>query len=96
VREERGLEAIAGPPYPDLSVTTAAPSRRPLEDRRQSGDMSGSIPWSGTPQSTPMNDPNELLNRIRRIDQTTAQTFHWVRIGVVVLILLSLVIVFIG
>jgi len=58
--------------------------------------MSGSLPWSGTPQSTPMNDPNELLNRIRRIDQTATQTFHWVRTGVVVLIVLALLIVFIG
>jgi hypothetical protein len=43
-----------------------------------------------------MNDPNELLNRIRQIDQTTTQTFHWVRIGVVVLILLTVVAILIG
>jgi hypothetical protein len=49
--------------------------------------MSNTMPWSGTPQSPQMNDPNELLNTIRRIDQTTAQTFHWVRIGVIVLTL---------
>jgi len=34
-------------------------------------------------------DPNEIL---RRIDQTTTMTFHWVRIGVVVSIVLLLVI----
>jgi hypothetical protein len=54
------------------------------------------MPWSTMPQSPQMNDPNELLNRIRHIDQTTAQTFHWVRIGVVVLILLAIVIIIIG
>ncbi len=43
-----------------------------------------------------MNDPNELLNRIRRIDQTTAQTFHWVRIGVVVLVVLAIAVIIIG
>jgi len=43
-----------------------------------------------------MNDPNELLNRIRRIDQTTSQTFHWVRIGVVILIVLAILIILIG
>jgi hypothetical protein len=58
--------------------------------------MSASMPWSGTPQSPQMNDPNELLNRIRKIDQTTTQTFHWVRLGIVVLILLGIVIVIIG
>jgi hypothetical protein len=58
--------------------------------------MSSTLPWSGTPQSPPMNDPNELLNRIRQIDQTTTQTFHWVRIGVVVLILLTVVAILIG
>jgi hypothetical protein len=58
--------------------------------------MSSPFPWSGTPQSPPMNDPNELMNRIRNIDQTTNQTFHWVRIGVVVLILLAIVTILIG
>ena len=37
----------------------------------------------GAPLST--NDPNEML---KRIDQTTMMTFHWVRIGVIVSILL--------
>jgi hypothetical protein len=55
-----------------------------------------SMPWSGTPQPPMMNDPNELLNRIRRIDQTATQTFHWVRIGVVVLIILGIIFIFIG
>jgi hypothetical protein len=58
--------------------------------------MSSTMPWSGTTQSPSMNDPNELLNRIRRIDQTTTQTFHWVRIGVVVLIVLSIAVIIIG
>jgi len=58
--------------------------------------MSTSMPWSGTPQSPAMNDPNELLNRIRRIDQTTAQIFHWVRIGVVALIVLTIVAIVFG
>ncbi len=58
--------------------------------------MSSTMPWSGTPQSPLMNDPNELLNRIRQIDQTTTQTFHWVRIGVVVLIVLTIVAILIG
>lgn len=54
------------------------------------------MPWPGTPQPPPMNDPNELLSRIRRIDQTTTQTFHWVRIGVVALIILAIIIILIG
>jgi hypothetical protein len=58
--------------------------------------MSGNMPWSVTPQPVSMNDPNELLNRIRNIDQTTTQTFHWVRIGVVVLIVLAIVIIIFG
>ena len=58
--------------------------------------MSSAMPWSGTQQPPLMNDPNELLSRIRHIDQTTTQTFHWVRIGVVVLILLAIVIIIIG
>jgi hypothetical protein len=58
--------------------------------------MSGAMPWSGIPQPALMNDPNELLNRIRRIDQTTTQTFHWVRIGVLILIVLSIIIILIG
>ncbi|MGD0588656.1 MAG: hypothetical protein ABSA63_07710 [Thermoplasmata archaeon] len=58
--------------------------------------MSAAAPWSATPQPPLMNDPNELLNRIRRIDQTTSQTFHWVRIGVVILIVLAILIILIG
>lgn len=45
--------------------------------------MSGSVPW--TPVQPPTYDPNAVL---RHIDQTTTQIFHWVRIGVVVLIVL--------
>jgi hypothetical protein len=58
--------------------------------------MSGNMPWSGTPQAPQMNDPNELLNRIRHIDATTTQTFHWVRLGIVVLIVIGLVVILIG
>jgi len=58
--------------------------------------MSAAAPWSTTPQSPMMNDPNELLNTVRRIDQTTTQTFHWVRIGIVVLIVLAILIVLVG
>jgi hypothetical protein len=58
--------------------------------------MSSTLPWSGTPPAPLTNDPNELLNTVRRIDQTTAQTFHWVRIGIVVLIVLAVLIVIIG
>ena len=58
--------------------------------------MSSAMPWSGTPQTPTMNDPNELLNRVRKIDQQTTQTFHWVRLGVIVLIVLAVVIIIIG
>ncbi len=59
--------------------------------------MSGTLPWSTAPPSATMaNDPNELLNRVRNIDQTTTQIYHWVRLGMIVLIVLALVIVFIG
>ncbi len=58
--------------------------------------MSTAMPWSGTPQPSAMNDPNELLNRVRRIDQQTTQTFHWVRLGVIVLVVLAVVIIIIG
>jgi hypothetical protein len=50
--------------------------------------MSASMPWSPAPPPPPNYDPNALLSRI---DQTTTQIFHWVRIGVVVLIVLVLV-----
>ncbi len=54
--------------------------------------MSGSMPWTPAPPPTTY-DPNALL---RRIDQTTTQIFHWVRIGIVVLIVLAVVIIIIG
>ena len=53
--------------------------------------MSASTPWTPAPPP-PTYDPNALL---RRIDQTTTQIFHWVRIGVVVLIVLVLFSIFI-
>jgi hypothetical protein len=53
--------------------------------------MSGAMQWPGSTQTPQMNDPNELLNRVRHIDETTSQIFHWVRLGVVVLIVLVLV-----
>jgi hypothetical protein len=52
--------------------------------------MSASLPWSATPNAPASNDPNELL---RRIDQTTAQIFHWVRLGFVVVIILLFLVV---
>jgi hypothetical protein len=58
--------------------------------------MTGAMPWTGTPQAPQMNDPNELLNRVRHIDAMTTQTFHWVRLGIIVLILIGIVIVIIG
>jgi hypothetical protein len=58
--------------------------------------MAGNMPWSGTPQPPQMNDPNELLNRIRRIDATATQTFHWVRLGIVVLIIIGIIVIIIG
>jgi len=58
--------------------------------------MSGALPWSGSAQPPTTSDPNELLDTVRRIDQTTTQTFHWVRIGVVILIVLAIVIILVG
>ena len=49
--------------------------------------MSASMPWTPAPPP-PTYDPNAIL---RRIDQTTTQIFHWVRIGVVLVIVLVLV-----
>ena len=45
------------------------------------------MPWTPAPPP-PTYDPNAIL---RRIDQTTTQIFHWVRIGVVLVIVLVLV-----
>lgn len=52
--------------------------------------MSASLPWSSAPTAPPTNDPNEVL---RHIDQTTTQTFHWVRLGFIVVIILLLLVV---
>jgi hypothetical protein len=54
--------------------------------------MSGTMPWSPAPPPSPY-DPNALL---RNIDQTTTQTYHWVRIGVVAIIILLILVVLIG
>jgi hypothetical protein len=54
--------------------------------------MAGSLPWSSAPAAPPTNDANELL---QRIDRNTAQIFHWVRLGFIVVILL-LVLVAVG
>jgi hypothetical protein len=43
--------------------------------------------------TAPPSDPNELL---RRIDQQTTQMFHWVRAGMVIVILLLIILIFIG
>ena len=47
---------------------------------------------SPAPDATPT-DPNELL---RRIDRQTTQMFHWVRAGVVVIIVLLIISILIG
>ncbi len=57
--------------------------RATFKSRWHDRAMSGSVPW--TPAPPPTYDPNAVL---RHIDQTTTQIFHWVRIGVVVLIVL--------
>lgn len=41
------------------------------------------------PAAPPTNDPNEML---RRIDQQTTQMFHWVRAGMIVVIILLILI----
>jgi hypothetical protein len=55
--------------------------------------MSGQPPWSPVPPPQQMYDPNALL---RHIDQTTTQTYHWIRIGIIVIIILLIAIVLIG
>jgi hypothetical protein len=55
--------------------------------------MSGSLPWSPSAPAPVSNDPNEIL---RRIDATTTQMFHWVRIGFIVTIVLLVVAILIG
>ena len=55
-------------------------------------DMWGQKPMTGGANSGTVTDPNALL---QRIDQTTTMTFHWIRAGVVVMILL-LVLIAIG
>lgn len=42
---------------------------------------------------TAPSDPNELL---RLINQTTTQTYHWIRAGVIVIVLLVIVAIIIG
>jgi len=49
--------------------------------------MAGFMPWSSKPATPPSNDPTELL---RQIDRNVAQTYHWVRFGFVVVIVLLL------
>jgi hypothetical protein len=58
--------------------------RERLED-----DMFSRGPASTAMPTAPPSDPNELL---RRIDQQTTQMFHWVRAGMVVVIILLLLI----
>lgn len=43
--------------------------------------------------SAQTSDPNELL---RRIDQQTTQMFHWIRAGIIIIILLLVFLVVIG
>jgi hypothetical protein len=67
--------------------------RPSFKDGRQRGRMSGQPPWSPVPPPQQMYDPNALL---RHIDQTTTQTYHWIRIGIIVIIILLIAIVLIG
>lgn len=60
---------------------------------RLSGPMFGQRPMSTELPSAQSSDPNELL---RRIDQRTTQMFHWIRAGLIVVILLLILIVLIG
>jgi len=46
-----------------------------------------------TMPTAPPSDPNELL---RQINQRTTQMFHWVRAGMIVIIILLLFVVLIG
>lgn len=51
--------------------------------------MFGRGPGSAAIPSASPSDPNDLL---RRIDQQTTQMYHWVRAGVIVIIVLLLLI----
>lgn len=55
--------------------------------------MFGQMRRPGSPAAMPTNDPNELL---QRIDQRSLQMFHWIRAGIVVIILLLVLVVLIG
>jgi hypothetical protein len=50
--------------------------------------MSGSLPWSQTPQSPPPSDPNYTL---QRIEQNTAGLLSWMKILVAAVVVLILV-----
>lgn len=54
--------------------------------------MFGQTPPPQAPPPMSMNDPNAWL---RRIDQTTTMTYHWVRAGVIASIVL-LILILIG
>lgn len=51
--------------------------------------MTGQMLTSTASPAPPLNDPNELL---QRIDQKTTMMLHWVRAGLVIVILLLILI----
>ncbi len=55
--------------------------------------MSGSLPWSQTTQAPPSNDPSAVL---QRIEQKTQNTYHWVRITFVAVVVLGILILLFG
>ena len=55
--------------------------------------MFGQRPLSTAMPTAPPSDPNALL---QRIDQRTTQMFHWVRAGIIVIILLLVFVALIG
>jgi len=55
--------------------------------------MFGTPQRSGPLSATTTNDPNELL---QRIDQQTTMIYHWVRAGIIAIVLLLIVVVILG
>jgi hypothetical protein len=55
--------------------------------------MSGSLPWSQTTQVPQSNDPSATL---QRIEQNTQNTYHWVRITFVAVVVLGIAILVFG
>lgn len=55
--------------------------------------MFGQRPWSPAAPPPTSSDPNALL---QSIDQKTTMIYHWVRAGVVVLIVLVIIAILVG